>query len=54
MYTMRPNCNAGYAVLLTLLDAPVNIGEARGGLLAWTLCCVMAVSVWQLLSKWRL
>ena len=33
---MRPNCNAGYAVLLTLLDAPVNIGEARGGLMAWT------------------
>ena len=36
MYTMRPNYNAGYAVLLTLLGAPVNIGEAQGGLLAWT------------------
>ena len=38
VYTFRPNCNAGYAVLLTLSGAPVNIGEARGGLMAWTLC----------------
>jgi len=31
--TFLPNSDAGYAVLfLTLLGAPVNMGEARGGL----------------------
>ena len=34
--TLHPYSDAGYADLpLTLLDAPVNIGEASGGLMAW-------------------
>jgi hypothetical protein len=36
VYTFRLKSDAGYAaLLLTLLGAPVSIGEALGGLMAW-------------------